>query len=404
MSSLQQVRLTEAERAELASITKKRMNESGVKALLATGSPTITWATGGVCFPYLDQNMVQPVAVFLDFEADLKVIFCSHDLAGIPGQMGWEGVLVPYVLDHASPEASLAAAVAEFLATVPTTADAIGVDGDRMTRGQLTAFRSALPKKTFNDVSNALNAARIRKTTGELRLIEAACRAGDRGFVSALNHTEGAALDTLSYPVWEYGERCRVHVGEFGGSGVGNLVVAQGARARDLYPETDPYATFSKGELVRMEFSAHYAGYWMAGSRTVSVGHPSPEARRSWEDNKILRAAAVDALIVGKRACDVHAAVVAASDRTGIAFWSAQGVGHGVGASEHEAPFLAPFDDRWLSPGMAVAVAVYTYGPNQELICNKDVFEVTDGAPRLLTWYKTFPNLYSLFGTSARHG
>jgi Xaa-Pro aminopeptidase len=142
----------------------------------------------------------------------------------------------------------------------------------------------------------------------------------------------------------------------------------------------------------------------MSGARTVSTGKPRPAQRRAWAANRRLRAAGLAALRPGSRACDVFAAVAAESAAGDIPFWEAAGVGHGVGTSEHEAPHLAPFDTTPLAPGMVVALAVYSFGPEGELICDKDVFHITAEGPELLTWYKDYSDLYALFGTSARHG
>ena len=96
--------------------------------------------------------------------------------------------------------------------------------------------------------------------------------------------------------------------------------------------------------------------------------------------------------------------ILTASAEYDIPFWQDIDLGHGVGTSEREAPYLAPYDDTKLSPGMVIALGIYTYGPNEELICNKDVYLVTGGEPKLLNWYKNWDDLYVLYGTSARHG
>ena len=93
------------------------------------------------------------------------------------------------------------------------------------------ALVDSMPEQSLAPVDAFLRDLRLIKTEAEIRMLEIAARIGDRGYISALNHAEGAALDWLSFPLWEYGERFRVHVGEFEGSSVGNLAVMQGARA-----------------------------------------------------------------------------------------------------------------------------------------------------------------------------
>jgi len=182
------------------------------------------------------------------------------------------------------------------------------------------------------------------------------------------------------------------------------LSILQGERGRDLYSKTGPREIFNEGEFLRLEYSVHNHGYWATGGRTVFIGYPNNEANQAWSDNLLLKTAAINALVAGAKACEVYEAVTAASKQTGIQFCATTDVGHGIGASEREGPFLAPYDQTILAPGMVVVVAVYSFNAKQELLCNKDIYLITDSKPELLTWYKNWDSLYGLYGTSARHG
>ena len=93
-----------------------------------------------------------------------------------------------------------------------------------------------------------------------------------------------------------------------------------------------------------------------------------------------------------------------AAEEKGIPFWQPAGVGHGVGTSEREAPFLSPEDETVIERGMVVVIAVYSLGPAEELLCSQDTYEITAEGSRLLSWYKTYDDLYEMIGTTARHG
>lgn len=404
MSRLNQFRFTQAEKDELAQKIAKKFVAAGIDSIMAVGSSNITYLSTGIVFPYIDQKLVHPVAVYLNFKTKRRILACTFDLADIPEQLGWDGETIVYELNEATAEASLALALSTQVAQGLTNGEVVGADYEQMSGHQLASFQTALPNSVIQSVDTVLAELRMTKTAAEIRLLEIAGRMGDRGFISALNHSEGAALDALSYPMWEYGERFRVHVAEFGGSGVGNLSILQGARGRDLYSKTGTREIFNEGEFLRLEHSVHNFGYWATGARTVFIGYPDSNANQAWADNLLLKTAAVDALVVGNRASDVYAAVVTASEKTAIPFWEIGDVGHGIGASERESPYLAPYDHTPLAAGMVVVVAVYTLNSKQELICNKDIYLITDSKPELLTWYKNWDTLYALHGTSARHG
>jgi Xaa-Pro aminopeptidase len=244
-------------------------------------------------------------------------------------------------------------------------------------------------------------ALRQVKTEAEMGLLERAARQSDRAIISALNHMEGT-IDVLSYAVTEFTERLRVHVGEFGGSGAGHIATMQGSDARVYY--LPPHGSFQPGNLTRIELTNHHRGYWADATRTVVIGEPTEAQERAYQDNIRLKEAALQVLQPGTRCAEVFDAAVTFAQREGIEFWQAAGIGHGVGTSEREAPYLTPDDVTPLEPGMVLVLAVYTYGPDRELICSQDTYAVVEDGHRLLSWYKNWDALYRVLGRSARHG
>ena len=404
MAKLDQLSLAPHERSELFEKAREAALAEGLRSLVVTGAPNITYLTGGVVFPYLDQQVVHPVALHVSFGTGRSTIFCTADLAEIAPDCGWSGEVVCYALTEETPERSLALALATAIRRDGNEATAVGFDASHMSGAIHRALSEQLPVNGLVPADPLLEGLRLIKTGAEIRLLQIAARIGDRGYISALNHAEGAALDRLSFPLWEYGERFRVHVGEFEGSSVGTLAVMQGARARDLQNRTGTREIFVDQSYLRLEYSMSNRGYWISGSRTAYVGKPGPAAKKAYADNLALRAVALRHLRAGNRACDVHAAVREASAAMAIPFWAEAELGHGVGTSEREAPYLAPHDSTVLMPDMVVTLGVYTYGNDGELICNRDVYRITSDGAELLSWYKDWSYLYSIHGTSARHG
>jgi Xaa-Pro aminopeptidase len=88
----------------------------------------------------------------------------------------------------------------------------------------------------------------------------------------------------------------------------------------------------------------------------------------------------------------------------GATLWEAPGLGHGVGTAEREWPHLVPQSDAELAQNMVLALAIYTRGPDAELIVDKDIYRITGDGAEKLSWYKDFGAMYEIDGTSARHG
>lgn len=404
MRRLDQLNLAPAERDEIAARAMAAAQAAGLRSVVVVGSANIAYLTGGVIFPYLDQQVIHPVALHVDFASGRRRIFCTADVARVPPDCGWRDEVTVYPLTEDTPEASLARVLGAAVQGDSNGAATVGFDAGVMTGALHRALAARLPSHDLVPADGFLRDLRLVKTDAEVRMLEIAARIGDRAYISALNHAEGAALDRLSFPIWEYGERFRVHVGEFEGSAVGTLAIMPGERAKSLQSRTGTREVFADQTYVRIEYSMSNRGYWLVGSRTAFAGRPGADARRAYADNVRLRSVALASLKAGTRACDVFDAVRRSSEAMGIPFWEAGEVGHGVGASEREAPFLSPFDETVLRPNMVLAVGVYTYGPGGELICNRDVYLVTDGEPELLSWYKDWSDLYAIHGTSARHG
>ena len=52
---------------------------------------------------------------------------------------------------------------------------------------------------------------------------------------------------------------------------------------------------------------------------------------------------------------------------------------------------------------MVVALDIYTRGPAEELIHDKDVYAITADGHRLLSWYRNWDRLYAVTGFRATH-
>jgi Xaa-Pro aminopeptidase len=113
---------------------------------------------------------------------------------------------------------------------------------------------------------------------------------------------------------------------------------------------------------------------------------------------------AINALRPGVACNAVFQLISNTAQEAGIDFCAEPGAGHGVGVSEREAPYLVLDDETILQAGMVLVLAVYTFGPQRELICSKDTYEITETGSRLLSWYKNWDKLYTVIGDTARHG
>jgi Xaa-Pro aminopeptidase len=363
-------------------------------------------ATGAGNFTYLTQTSLPFAPSFPDHRAlavqpldGRPAIISPSAWADAVQAQDWTGYLFEYAAGR--PYAALLATTSEAVAEMGLAQSRIGFDAAWMPVALVDGLREALPKVQWRPCDRLLRDLRVIKTREEQELLQEAVRQSDRAIVSALNHTEGT-IDAVSYSLAETAERLRVHVGEFGGSATGHLGIVQGPDARHLY--VPAHDQLRAGNLVRLDLTNEYRGYWSSAGRTVSIGQPTEAQVRTYRENLALKAAAVRMLRPGQSSQEVYATVAREAEEAGIAFLADAGAGHGLGTSEREAPYLAAHDATVLESGMVLALDIYTRGPDRELVHSVDVYAIEADGPRLMSWYRNWDRLYPVVGTTARHG
>lgn len=388
------IRISEEDRKIIEEKIRGLMNSAGADALIAADPSNFAY-TSGVNLPYAEQYGTPRAAALV--KGDMIVI-CPAEWAQLPADQGRSCKLSVY----SAKEGIFTDALIAHIAELAGSCGKVGIDRSDIPAGFMARLEKALPETEFIDISDGIKTLRAVKTEAEIRMLENAIRFVDRAAVAALNHSEGQPCDTLSYYMWEFAERIRVHIGEFGGSGSGNITALQGSDMRFL--SKSPAGLMREGNPVRFEATGNHLGYWGYGTRTFFIGKPSPEFEADYGKNIQLKKEAEKYLKPGTRASEVFRAVLDSAEKIDAAVFAEAGVGHGIGLSEKEGPYLCPADNTVLAEGMVIVLAIYTYGPEKELICSRDTYEITADGCRLMSWYKNYDKLYTIDGTHARHG
>jgi Xaa-Pro aminopeptidase len=133
------------------------------------------------------------------------------------------------------------------------------------------------------------------------------------------------------------------------------------------------------------------------------TGKPTQEQSAAYEENRKLKMKALEYIKPGIACNEVYTHVIQEAERMAIGFWQDVGIGHSVGASHHEPPYLNLSCNTELKKNMIIALDIYTYGPRSELIHDKDVYVITEEGHRRLSWYRDWDRLYSVTGFRATH-
>lgn len=137
---------------------------------------------------------------------------------------------------------------------------------------------------------------------------------------------------------------------------------------------------FESGDIIRNDYVSYLNGYPGHQSRTVVVGQPTEEQKKTYRLTKDIYRATIDQCRPGAKASDIYHF---ANDRFHEAGFrgNVSLAGHGVGAWWHQQePYMVPSGQHVLEAGMVIALEPHIgYWHLQDMVL------VTDQEPRLLS-------------------
>jgi Xaa-Pro aminopeptidase len=145
----------------------------------------------------------------------------------------------------------------------------------------------------------------------------------------------------------------------------------------------------SAGDLVVLDFGGVLDGYCSDLTRTVSVGPPSPDARRLYDAVHAAQQAAIEVVRPGVESVEVDSAARSILQARGLGEAFGHGTGHGLGLDVHEEPRVsrprADLPSVRLEPGMVFTIEPGAYLPGFGGVRIEDDVLVTDAGYELLT-------------------
>jgi Xaa-Pro aminopeptidase len=291
-------------------------------------------------------------------------------------------------------------------------AKSVGVEGNRITLGDLEGLKGLCPKLNFVSVDGVIESQRLVKDPGEVEKIREAVRVAERGFrmfVATLREadTEKDMVDALEGYVRRAGARCSsfppiVAVGERGalphapptakqlGDG-SKVLVDWGA---DLLYKSDltrvlrsPFGTSpsrrNKQERVGFDFEELYAVVLAAQNAALAAIRPGVKA-------KDVDAAARKVITNYEFKSREKHSKVALGD------YFTHGLGHGIGLEVHEGPKVRANSEDVLEAGMVITIEPGVYLPGWGGIRIEDDVLVTHDGHKLLSSLPRDPSTLSL--------
>ena len=277
-------------------------------------------------------------------------------------------------------------------------AKAVGVEGNRITLGELETLKSLAPKITFVPLEGIIEGQRTIKDASEVKKIEDAIRIAERGFrmfVATLREadTEKDMVDALEGYVRRAGARCTAFP----------PIVAVGERG--ALPHAPPTAKqLGDGSKLLIDWGADLL-YKSDLTRTLKSPFGTAPSRRNkmervgykFDDlyRVVLEAqnAALATIRPGVKAKDVDAAArkvfattpLNKTTEVKLVDYFTHGLGHGLGLEVHEAPKVRANSDDVLEAGMVITIEPGLYLPGWGGIRIEDDVLVTHDGYRVLS-------------------
>ena len=137
---------------------------------------------------------------------------------------------------------------------------------------------------------------------------------------------------------------------------------------------------FRKGDIIRNDYVSYLRGYPGHQSRTVVVGEPTDEQKRTYRIMRDIYRMTIEQCRVGVKASAIHQFAASKfreygyNDRVSL-------VGHGVGPWWHQQePYIVGNNDQVLEEGMVLAME-----PHVRYWHLQDMILITKHGPRLLS-------------------
>jgi len=142
-----------------------------------------------------------------------------------------------------------------------------------------------------------------------------------------------------------------------------------------------------RGDVLVTGAGADVAGYQSELERTMVIGEPSEQFRRSFDQMLQLQQAAFDALKPGRKLSDVEVEVSAAFKELGVAAHQRHHTGHGIGLEGHEAPYIDKGDERIIQENMVFSVEPGIYVPGLAGFRHSDTVVIRRNGAERITYY-----------------
>lgn len=362
---------------EILAKTRAAMAERGLDALVATSPENVAYASGAAP-PSQKTVRSRLAAAILPLEGETEVVAVALEGPVVRTQSRLDSMRLyqEFVEDPVE-------VFADSLRQRGLDAGRIGIEETHLSFASRSALARALPKATLVSADELFSDLRTIKTPAEIEAIRDIGGAADRIAleVGARFGAGATEREIATYVAERYAEA--------GGDGLTMLVVGSGPRSSAVNaPATS--RTLEEGDVLRLDIIGTKNHYHSDVARTLVVGEPTDEHRRVYDLLIGVHRQCLAALRPGALSSDIYAIYSDAMAEAG--FPPYHFVGHGLGITLHEEPFVNALKSIPLEESMVLCIEPLTLFEGRfgmqiedEVLITADGYEPFSNAPPLLT-------------------
>ena len=237
-------------------------------------------------------------------------------------------------------------------------------------------LQETLPQSGYVSMTAKLPMLRAVKDAHELERLAAAGEAADASFYEIIKVRFAGRRET------EVAADLANLLLEHGHSQVDFTVVGSGPNGANPHHEAGE-RTIVEGDMVVLDFGGLKDGYGSDTTRSVHVGEPTEEEREVFAIVRAAQQAGFEAVRPGIACQEIDRAARKVISDAGYGEYFIHRVGHGIGITTHEPPYMVEGEEHLIEPGMCFSIEPGIYLSGRFGVRIEDIVTATaDGGRR----------------------
>jgi len=374
---------------------EKALNASPYDALIITGVDNLLYFSG-TSLQNLYSQKNQPIYLFWK-KGSQPICICP---------VIWESTLreissimhfYPYSLSADNHQAVINNLV-NLINQETAPGSTIGIDMERIDSATFRILKDWVGNRRFSPADSWIKTLRMVKTSEEVDLLKTIAARTEHGISGSSHH-----LSTLGGKTEKFqSEDVRVHCmeREMDTTGYHCLsLVASGEHAKKMWPIAPRFGlgrnkNINAGDIVRIEMQAVLDGYWSNLAKILIKGDYTPALKDKYQQLVQIRDFVVKSLKPGITCSQAAVAVAAEAKRQDVVLLEGTPIGHSIGVTPREAPYLVDGDDTVITKDMWFAIDIGMRLETGEIFRLKDMVWVKEDGAEIIGWYQNWNHPY----------